>query len=156
MVPALLIRLINDPDVTKHDLSSVRYIQSGGQRLQPEVRIKTKELIPTTFVQENFGMSEGMLMFVRIDDPEPVRLETVGCPVCPDDEVRLLDDEDNIVPLGEVGEFCCRGPYTLRGYYGVPEHNARSLHPRRLLSFRRSDAPASVGRLSWSRAARKT
>ncbi|MGH7036480.1 MAG: (2,3-dihydroxybenzoyl)adenylate synthase [Stellaceae bacterium] len=126
VVPALLIRLINSSDVTKHDTSSVRYIQSGGQRLQPEVRLKTKELIPSTFVQENFGMSEGMLMFAKIDDPEPVRLETVGFPISPDDEVRLLDDDDNIVPFGEVGEFCARGPYTLRGYYGAPEHNQRA------------------------------
>jgi 2,3-dihydroxybenzoate-AMP ligase len=126
VVPALLIRLINSPDVTKHDTSSVRYVQSGGQRLQPEVRLKTKELIPSTFVQENFGMSEGMLMFAKIDDPEPVRLETVGFPISPDDEVRLLDDDDNIVPFGEVGEFCARGPYTLRGYYGAPEHNQRA------------------------------
>src|SRR5258705_3759903 len=38
----------------------------------------------------------------------------------------LLDDDDNIVPFGEVGEFCCRGPYTLRGYYGAAEHNKRA------------------------------
>src|SRR6266403_2119348 len=38
VVPALLIRLINDPSIGKFDLSSVRVIQSGGQRLQPEVR----------------------------------------------------------------------------------------------------------------------
>jgi 2,3-dihydroxybenzoate-AMP ligase len=126
VVPALLIRLINSPDVVKHDTSSVRYIQSGGQRLQPEVRLKTKELIPSTFVQENFGMSEGMLMFAKIDDPEDVRLETVGFPISPDDEVRLLDDDDKIVAFGEVGEFCARGPYTLRGYYGTPEHNAKA------------------------------
>ena len=71
-------------------------------------------------------MSEGLLMFVRIDDPEDVRLETVGRPVSPDDEVKILDDDDNEVPFGEVGELCCRGPYTLRGYLGVPEYNART------------------------------
>jgi 2,3-dihydroxybenzoate-AMP ligase len=125
VVPALLIRLINNPAVTQFDTSSLRYIQSGGQRLQPEVRLRTKELIPSVFVQENFGMSEGMLMFVRPEDPEEDRLETVGRPICPDDEVRLIDDEGNDVPLGEVGEFCARGPYTLRGYYGAPEHNAK-------------------------------
>jgi 2,3-dihydroxybenzoate-AMP ligase len=125
VVPALLIRLINHPAVTQFNTSSLRYIQSGGQRLQPEVRIRTKELIPSVFVQENFGMSEGMLMFVRPEDPEEDRLETVGKPICPDDEVRLIDDEGNDVPQGEVGEFCARGPYTLRGYYGAPEHNAK-------------------------------
>ena len=126
VVPALLIRWINDPAITKYDLSSLEFIQSGGQRLQPEVRRKTKELIPSVFVQENFGMAEGLLMFVRKDDPEDVRMETVGLPISPDDEVRILDDDDNIVKFGEVGEFCCRGPYTLRGYYGTPEHNARA------------------------------
>jgi len=126
VVPALLIRLISSPAVTQYDTSSVRFIQSGGQRLQPEVRIRTKELIPSTFVQENFGMSEGMLFFVRSTDPEDVRLETVGRPISPDDEVRLLDDDDRVVPFGEVGELCARGPYTLRGYYGAPEHNQRA------------------------------
>ena len=126
VVPALLIRLIHDPAVKKYDLSSLRLIQSGGQRLQPEVRRRTQELIPSAFVQENFGMAEGMLMFVKRNDPEDVRMETVGLPVSADDEVRLVDDEDNEVADGEVGEFLARGPYTLRGYYGVPEYNARA------------------------------
>jgi 2,3-dihydroxybenzoate-AMP ligase len=126
VVPALLIRLINDPAIEKFNLSSLRVIQSGGQRLQPEVRRRTKELIPSVIVQENFGMAEGMLMFVRFDDPEEVRMETVGRPVSPDDEVRLVDDDDNEVAPGEVGEFLARGPYTLRGYFGVPEYNARA------------------------------
>jgi 2,3-dihydroxybenzoate---[aryl-carrier protein] ligase len=126
VVPALLIRLINDPSIRKYDLSSLQVIQSGGQRLQPEVRRRTKELIPSAFVQENFGMAEGMLMFVRPDDPEEVRMETVGRPVSPDDEVRLVDDDDNEVAPGEVGELLARGPYTLRGYFGVPEYNARA------------------------------
>lgn len=126
VVPALLIRWINDPNIGKYDLSSLRMIQSGGQRLQPEVRLKTKALIPSVFVQENFGMAEGLLMFVRIDDPEDVRLETVGRPVCPEDEVRIVDEDDNVVTPGETGEMCCRGPYTLRGYFGVPEYNKRA------------------------------
>ena len=129
VVPALLIRVLNDPAVRQHDLSSLRYIQSGGQRLQPEVRLLSRRLIPSAFVQENFGMSEGLLMFVRRDDPEDVRLETVGRPVSPDDEVRLCDDEGTEVPEGEVGELCCRGPYTLRGYFAVPEYNARVFTP---------------------------
>ncbi|HUJ97218.1 MAG TPA: AMP-binding protein, partial [Stellaceae bacterium] len=108
---------------------SLRYIQSGGQRLQPEVRLKTRALVPSAFVQENFGMSEGMLFFVRRGDPEDVRLETVGRPISPDDEVRLLDDDDREVAFGEVGELCSRGPYTLRGYYGAAEHNAKAFTP---------------------------
>ena len=126
VVPALLVRWINDPLIKKFDLSSLQVIQSGGQRLQPEIRRRAKELIPSVTVQENFGMAEGMLMFVRLDDAEAVRMETVGRPISPDDEVRLVDDDDNEVAPGEVGEFLARGPYTLRGYYGAPEYNARA------------------------------
>jgi len=125
VVPALLIRLLNSPAVRHFDLSSLNLIQSGGQCLQPETRLLAKKLIPSAFIQENFGMSEGLLMFVRPDDPEDVCLETVGRPVSPDDEVRILDNDGKDVPWGEVGELCCRGPYTLRGYFGVPEYNAR-------------------------------
>jgi 2,3-dihydroxybenzoate-AMP ligase len=125
VVPALLIRLINDPSVGGYDLSSLKLIQSGGQRMQPEVRAKTRQLIPSVFVQENFGMSEGTLMFVRASDPDEVKLETCGRPVCEDDEVKLLDEDDREVPMGEVGELTVRGPYTLRGYFGVPEYNAK-------------------------------
>jgi 2,3-dihydroxybenzoate-AMP ligase len=126
VVPALLIRLLHDPAVSRHDLSSLKIIQSGGQSMLTEVRLLSKRLIPSAFVQENFGMSEGLLMFVRLDDPLDVSQETVGRPVCPDDEVRLLDDDDREILGGEVGELCCRGPYTLRGYFGVPEYNART------------------------------
>jgi 2,3-dihydroxybenzoate-AMP ligase len=129
VVPALLIRLINAPAIVNFDLSSVKVIQSGGQRMQPEVRLRTKQLIPSVTVQENFGMSEGMLFFVHLDDPEEVRLETCGRPICPDDEVLLLDEEGREVAPGETGELTCRGPYTLRGYFGVPEYNARQFTP---------------------------
>jgi 2,3-dihydroxybenzoate-AMP ligase len=125
VVPALLIRLINDASIGNFNLSSLKLIQSGGQRMQPEVRAKTRALIPGVFVQENFGMSEGTLMFVRASDPEDVKLETCGRPVCADDEVKLLDEDDQEVPMGSVGELTVRGPYTLRGYFGVPEYNAK-------------------------------
>ena len=129
VVPALLIRWTESPALAAHDLGSVRVIQSGGQRLQPEVRRRTEAVLRNCRVQENFGMAEGLLMFVRLDDPLDVRMETVGRPICIDDEVLILGDDDVPVPTGEVGELCCRGPYTLRGYYRAPEHNLRAFTP---------------------------
>jgi non-ribosomal peptide synthetase component E (peptide arylation enzyme) len=129
VVPALLIRWINDPVARDFDLGSVRVIQSGGQRLQPETRQRTERVFRNVTVQENFGMAEGLLMFVRLDDPPEVRLETVGRPICPDDEVRLVDSGGQDVPDGEIGELLARGPYTLRGYYNAPEHNQRAFSP---------------------------
>jgi 2,3-dihydroxybenzoate-AMP ligase len=129
VVPALLIQWINHPAAGDFDLGSVRVVQSGGQRLQPETRLRAERVFRRVTVQENFGMAEGLLMFVRLDDPPEVRLETVGRPICPDDEVRLVDEDGADVPDGEIGELWARGPYTLRGYYNAPEHNQRSFSP---------------------------
>ena len=129
VVPALLIQWINHPAAAEFDLGSVRVVQSGGQRLQPETRLRAERVFRNVTVQENFGMAEGLLMFVRLDDPREVRLETVGRPICPDDEVRLVDEDGADVPDGEIGELWARGPYTLRGYYNAPEHNRRSFSP---------------------------
>lgn len=129
VVPALLIRWTESPALADFDLGSVRVIQSGGQRLQPEVRRRTEHALRNCRVQENFGMAEGLLMFVRLEDPLDVRMETVGRPICEDDEVLILDENDKPVAFGETGELCCRGPYTLRGYYRAPEHNLRAFTP---------------------------
>lgn len=129
VVPALLIQWINHPAAGDFDLGSVRVVQSGGQRLQPETRVRAERVFRNVTVQENFGMAEGLLMFVRLDDPPEVRLETVGRPICPDDEVRLVDEDGADVPDGAIGELWARGPYTLRGYYNAPEHNQRSFSP---------------------------
>ena len=126
VVPALLIKLINSPLAANAELGSVRVIQSGGQRLQPETRRAAQRIFPNVTVQENFGMAEGLLLFVRLDDPEEVRLETVGRVICPDDEIRIVGEDGVDVADGEVGELWARGPYTLRGYYNAPEHNARA------------------------------
>ncbi len=124
-VPALYIRWLSDAQAGDHDLSSVQLLQSGGQRLQPELRRRMATFFPNAFVQENFGMSEGTLFFVSKDLPEEARMETVGMPVSADDEVRLCDESGAEVPDGEIGELTVRGPYTLRGYYRAPEYNER-------------------------------
>jgi 2,3-dihydroxybenzoate-AMP ligase len=129
LVPAILIRLLHDESLGKYDLSSLRIINTGGQRLQPEVSVLAEKLIPSCTVQEVFGMAEGLVTFNRLDDPPQVRYETVGPSWCDDDEIRIVDDELHEVPLGEIGELIVRGPYTLRGYFRAPEVNAHSFSP---------------------------
>src|SRR5262249_47995361 len=90
-VPTLLIRLLSDPSLKAYDLSSLRVINTGGQKLQSEVKRRAEELIPTCKVQEVFGMAEGLLCYVRLDDPDELRYETAGRPVSPGDELRLVD-----------------------------------------------------------------
>ena len=72
-----------------------------------------------------FGMAEGMFLYIPPDAPEQARTGTVGTPISPADEVRVLDIADEQeVPDGELGELACRGPYTINGYYRAARYNA--------------------------------
>lgn len=77
-------------------------------------------------LQQVFGMAEGLVNYTRLDDPVEVIVTTQGRPISPDDEILVVDDEDQEVAPGETGHLLTRGPYTIRGYWRAPEHNARS------------------------------
>ncbi len=108
-----------------HDLSSLDVLQVGSAKLHPEV---AERIGPTLGVrlQQVFGMAEGLLTFTRYDDDPETVLTTQGRPVSPADEIRVVGPDDREVAVGETGELLTRGPYTLRGYYRAPEHNARA------------------------------
>lgn len=74
-----------------------------------------------------FGMGEGLCSVTFPGSSRRARMDTVGTPLSPLDEVRILrPGTESPVPDGEVGELCARGPYTVRGYFDAPEHNARA------------------------------
>ena len=107
------------------DLASLRVLQVGGARLADELARKVRPVLGCT-LQQVFGMAEGLLNYTRLDDPDDVVCTTQGRPMCPDDEVRLVDELDQDVPDGEPGSLLTRGPYTPRGYYKAADQNARA------------------------------
>lgn len=125
LVPALAIRWIESPERERFDLSSLKLLQVGGARLNPEPAARVRPALGCQ-LQQVFGMAEGLLNYTRLDDPEEAVLHTQGRPVSPDDEIRIVDDDDNEVPPGQPGNLLARGPYTIRGYYKAPEHNRRA------------------------------
>jgi len=77
-------------------------------------------------VQQVFGMAEGLVCVTGLDDPPELIRTTQGRPISPSDEVRVVAPDGREVADGEQGELLARGPYTIRGYYRAPEHNARA------------------------------
>jgi 2,3-dihydroxybenzoate-AMP ligase len=125
LVPALALRWMEAPERVRFDLSSLRLLQVGGARLNPEA---ARRITPTLGcqLQQVFGMAEGLLNYTRLHDPAEEIVQTQGRPCSPDDEIRIVDDNDRDVPPGQPGNLLARGPYTIRGYYKAPEHNQRA------------------------------
>ncbi|MER5873742.1 AMP-binding protein [Streptomyces sp. NPDC002044] len=73
-----------------------------------------------------FGGAEGPLTLSPPEGPDGTVPGAWGRPLSPDDEIRLADADGVDAPEGETGELLARGPYTPRGYYRAPGHNARS------------------------------
>lgn len=104
---------------------SLRLLQVGGAKLGAgDARTVRESLTPG--LQQVFGMAEGLLCLTRPGDPADLLDNTQGRPMCPADEVRIVDEDGTEVAPGETGELLVRGPYTLNGYYRADADNMRS------------------------------
>jgi 2,3-dihydroxybenzoate---[aryl-carrier protein] ligase len=124
--PALLIALLNSPARHKYDLSSLRFVYAGGQKMLPELVDRTRATWDFATPGHAFGMAEGLTNLTRPDDSWEVIRETQGRPVSAADEIRIVDDRGEEVAPGAVGELITRGPYTIRGYYRSKEYNQQA------------------------------
>ena len=105
----VIVQWLNNKDIGQYDLSSLKVVQNGGARLAPELRKAVREKLGC-FPQEVYGTAEGLLNFVRLDDPEDMVMESSGRPISPADEVKVIDDNGRSLPFGERGELVVRGP----------------------------------------------
>jgi 2,3-dihydroxybenzoate-AMP ligase len=124
VVPLIATWLASDVE-TRYDLRSLRVVQNGGARLAPELRARLRERFGCT-PQEIYGTAEGLINMTRLDDADEPLLNSSGAPVCDEDEIRVLDEQDRDVAEGESGELVTRGPYTIRGYYDAADKNAEA------------------------------
>ncbi len=128
-VPPVLLALTHFPEIKKCDFSSLRYIMSGAAPLPPEVARRMQELAGVQVLQ-GYGLTEAspLTHLNPVDNPELVRIESVGIAVS-DQEEKIVDAEDESIELGPdaLGELVIRGPQVMKGYWKAPEETTRAL-----------------------------
>jgi long-chain acyl-CoA synthetase len=127
--PALFAALLNCPDITTRDLSSVRVISSGAAPMSVEMINRLRALAPGAVVTEGYGLTEVTMgaTAAPVHQSGTRKAGTVGVPVF-DTEVRIIDADGNPVPSGERGEVCVRGPQVMAGYHNRPDATAEVLN----------------------------
>lgn len=122
--PPTMYRFFIKEDLSKYDLSSIKYATTAGEALNPEVYNRFKEATGLS-IMEGFGQTETTLSIANLVGTTP-RIGSMGLP-SPLYDVVLLDPDGNVTKDGEPGEICIRtpdgkGPCGLfKGYYNDPE-----------------------------------
>lgn len=129
-VPTMINLLINHPDIETANLSALDFVAYGASTIPPSVLTKAIDVFSADFCQL-FGMTETSgCTALRPEDHDPVNkphlLASAGV-VAHGFEIRVVDDQDIDVQVGEVGEVICRGPALMDGYLGAEEATASAL-----------------------------
>jgi long-chain acyl-CoA synthetase len=122
-VPASFNALaVADEEILKaYDLSSLRTVLTAGAKSSAYLMEMLEKRLNLR-VMEIYGLTE--LIIVTMGGARDRKLGTVGRPVA---ELRILDEDGNEVPQGEVGEAVARAPFMMKEYYDSPELTAQVL-----------------------------
>jgi len=145
LIPTILQGILNHPDLEKYDLSSLRMIvYAAAPASETLVRRATQKFGPILYT--GFGQTEAYGLNTVMTPAEheealrsaPHRLISCGREGLVDVQVRLVDEQGQDVPVGEVGEACIRAPWQAVGYWKLPELTEQTfregwLHTRDLL-----------------------
>ncbi|WP_026909662.1 long-chain-fatty-acid--CoA ligase [Patulibacter minatonensis] len=124
-VPTMHGAILHHPERDEFDTSSLRLFVSGGSALPVEVLKGIKEAFGSPIL-EGYGLSETspVASFSRVD--LPLKPGSIGVAV-DDVQLRLVNDDGEVVGVGEVGELQVRGPNVMKGYWKNPEATAKAI-----------------------------
>lgn len=126
-VPTMYAALTQVPGAGGRDLEALTTCVSGGAALPLGV-LQSFESTFGCVVLEGYGLSEASPTATTNRSDRPRKVGSVGLPV-DGVEVRVVDDEGRVVPVGVVGEVVIRGHNVMKGYWGRPEATAEAIMP---------------------------
>jgi acyl-CoA synthetase (AMP-forming)/AMP-acid ligase II len=125
-VPAIIIFMTEQFDAGRHSLNSIRLFCFGSAPITVATLTRVHTRFPWIQLGQIYGMTESSTVGAYLSpDVFDEHLGSIGKPVlC---ELRIVDDSDHDVPVGEEGQILIRGPSIMRGYYGDPEVTEKTL-----------------------------
>jgi long-chain acyl-CoA synthetase len=125
MVPTMITYLLNHPDGSSRDVSSLRFVNSGAAPLPANVGRAFEEKFGCA-VLEGWGLTESA-GFGTMSRLGARRWGSIGLPA-PGVTLSIRDPEnDGEMPPGELGEICMRGAHVMKGYWKLPEQTEQAL-----------------------------
>jgi long-chain acyl-CoA synthetase len=120
----LFVALSHDEGFKALDFSGLKVTLSGGMALSHAAAAHWKEVTGCE-IAEGYGLTETSPV-VSSNPGNRKIIGTIGPPI-PNTEVKVIDDDGNVQPIGERGELCVKGPQVMLGYWQCPEETAESM-----------------------------
>lgn len=121
-----MIFLLSDEERARHDVSSVRKLLCSSAPARSELKRQVAYYFKGVELFEGYGSTEAGIVTTLFPDEQFTKVGSIGRESCGTDIVKLLDEERQEVPQGEVGELYSRGPMMFTEYYKLPELTAQS------------------------------
>lgn len=121
--PTMYIGLLNHPDIEKYNLSSIKACLSGSAPLPVEVQEKFEAVTGGKLV-EGYGLTETSPVTHANFIWEKRVAGSIGVPWPDTDAAIIKSGENEILPVGEIGEIAIKGPQVMKGYWNRPEDTA--------------------------------
>lgn len=121
-VPTMFLGMLDHPDFPQFDLRGLRTGIAAGAPCPPPMMRRMIADMHLRDITIGYGMTETSPLSTQTQATADIetRTETVG-QMLPHFEGRVIDDTGAIVPLGDVGEYCSRGPGVMLGYWNQPD-----------------------------------
>ncbi|AWK86407.1 long-chain-fatty-acid--CoA ligase [Azospirillum thermophilum] len=131
-VPTIYTAINHHKRLDQYDLSSIRFCMSGGAPLPVEVKEAFERTTGCTLV-EGYGLSESSPVATCNPPGAMNRKGSIGLPL-PGTVIEIvsLEEPRRVLPIGEKGEVCIRGPQVMKGYWNRPDETAQTLVDGRL------------------------
>lgn len=124
--PTVWIALLRHPDFDKRDLSSLRKGYYGAAIMPREIIKELSERLPNVKLWNCYGQTEvAPLVTVLQPEDQLTKLGSAGTPIL-NVQTKIVDENDQEVPRGEVGEIVHRTPHAMIGYLHDPEKTAEA------------------------------
>src|SRR5262245_3914191 len=126
LAPAMVNAIMALPGVEDRDLSSVRVIINGGEKMPIPLIERIQRTFPSAWFADAYGLTETVSGDTFLDrDSIITKLGSVGRP-CLHLDLDVWDDQGRSVAAGERGEIVLRGPKVFAGYWRGPDGTARA------------------------------
>jgi acyl-CoA synthetase (AMP-forming)/AMP-acid ligase II len=126
LAPAMVNAIMALPGIEQRDLSSVRVVVNGGEKMPIPLIERLRRTFPSAWFADAYGLTETVSGDTFLDRQSMVaKLGSVGRP-CLYLELEIWDPEGTPLPAGERGEIVMRGPKVFKGYWKDPDATANA------------------------------